>query len=290
MRNKARTAGIGKVESFSLRAESASLPIQSSILNSQLTVTFLGTGTSQGVPMIGCDCDVCRSPDPRDQRLRSSIYVETPECSWVVDTGTDFRTQALRENIRNVDAVIFTHSHTDHIMGFDDLRRFSHARASMPVYASAETMRDLERVFRFAFKTSKPVPYYLKPEPHIIDGPFKLGETLITPLPVPHGESIVNGYLFSRADQKLVAYLSDCSAVPAAIVDLMSGVKVLIIDALRDRPHPTHLSVGQALEAATRVKPEATYFTHICHDLPQSAESRLPAGVHIAYDGLELRL
>jgi phosphoribosyl 1,2-cyclic phosphate phosphodiesterase len=290
MRNKARTAGIGKVESFSLRAESASLPIQSSILNSQLTVTFLGTGTSQGVPMIGCDCDVCRSPDPRDQRLRSSIYVETPECSWVVDTGTDFRTQALRENIRNVDAVIFTHSHTDHIMGFDDLRRFSHARASMPVYASAETMRDLERVFRFAFKTSKPVPYYLKPEPHIIDGPFKLGETLITPLPVPHGESIVNGYLFSRADQKLVAYLSDCSAVPDAIVDLMSGVKVLIIDALRDRPHPTHLSVGQALEAATRVKPEATYFTHICHDLPQSAESRLPAGVHIAYDGLELRL
>jgi phosphoribosyl 1,2-cyclic phosphate phosphodiesterase len=290
MRNKARTAGIGKVESFSLRAESASLPIQSSILNSQLTVTFLGTGTSQGVPMIGCDCDVCRSPDPRDQRLRSSIYVETPECSWVVDTGTDFRTQALRENIRNVDAVIFTHSHTDHIMGFDDLRRFSHARASMPVYASAERMRDLERVFRFAFKTSKPVPYYLKPEPHIIDGPFKLGETLITPLPVPHGESIVNGYLFSRADQKLVAYLSDCSAVPAAIVDLMSGVKVLIIDALRDRPHPTHLSVGQALEAATRVKPEATYFTHICHDLPQSAESRLPAGVHIAYDGLELRL
>jgi len=290
MRNKARTAGIGKVESFSLRAESASLPIQSSILNSQLTVTFLGTGTSQGVPMIGCDCNVCRSPDPRDQRLRSSIYIETPECSWVVDTGTDFRTQALRENIRKVDAVVFTHSHTDHIMGFDDLRRFSHARGSMPVYASPETMRDLERVFRFAFNTSNLVPYYLKPEPHVIEGPFKLVGTLITPLPVPHGDSIVNGYLFSRADQKLVAYLSDCSAVPAAIVDLISGVKVLIIDALRDRPHPTHLSVGQALEVATQVQPRDTYFTHICHDLPQSAESRLPAGVHIAYDGLKLRL
>src|SRR6266480_1352813 len=143
--------------------------------------------------MIGCDCDVCRSSDPRDQRLRSSIYVETPESAFVVDTGTDFRTQALRENIRKVDAVIFTHSHTDHIMGFDDLRRFS------------------------------------------------------------------------RAGQKLVAYLSDCSAVPDAIVELISGVKVLIIDALRDRPHPTHLSVGQALEAAARIKPEATYFTHICH-------------------------
>jgi phosphoribosyl 1,2-cyclic phosphate phosphodiesterase len=239
--------------------------------------------------MIGCDCDVCRSPDPRDQRLRSSIYIQTPECSWVVDTGTDFRTQALREDIRKVDAVVFTHSHTDHIMGFDDLRRFSHARGSMPVYASPETMRDLQRAFRFAFDASNPVPYYLKPESHIIDGPFNLGETLITPLPVPHGDSIVNGYLFSRANQKLVAYLSDCSAVPHTIVDRISSVKVLIIDALRDKPHPTHLSVGQALEVASRVKPEVTYFTHICHELPQSAQSRLPEGARIAYDVLKLR-
>jgi phosphoribosyl 1,2-cyclic phosphate phosphodiesterase len=266
-----------------------SLPTQLQSLNSELTVTFLGTGTSQGVPMIGCDCNVCQSPDPRDQRLRSSIYIETPECSWVVDTGTDFRAQALREDIRRVDAVVFTHSHTDHIMGFDDLRRFSHARGSMPVYASPETMRDLKRVFRFAFNTSNPVPYYLKPEPHIVDGPFQLGETLITPLPVPHGDSNVNGYLFSRADQKLVAYLSDCNAVPEKIAEQISGVKALVIDALRDNPHPTHLSVGQALEVASRVRPEGTYFTHICHDLPQSAESRLPADAHIAYDGLKLR-
>src|SRR2546430_14642865 len=160
----------------------------------------------------------------------------------------------------------------------------------MLVYASAETMADLERVFRFAFNANNSVPYYLKPEPHIIDGPFKLGETSIIPLPVPHGDSLVNGYLFSRADEKLVAYLSDCSAVPDAIADLISGVKVLIIDALRERPHPTHLSVGQALAVAARVKPRDTYFTHICHDLPQSAESRLPAYTHIAYDGLKLRL
>jgi len=253
-------------------------------------VTFLGTGTSQGVPMIGCDCEVCRSPDPRDQRLRSSIYIETSECSWVVDTGTDFRTQALREDIRQVDAVVFTHSHTDHIMGFDDLRRFSHARGSMPVYASPETMRDLERVFRFAFNTSNPVPYYLKPEQHIIDGPFKLGETSIIPLPVPHSDSVVNGYLFSRRNQKLVAYLSDCSAVPDAIIALIASVKVLIIDALRDKPHPTHLSVGQALEVAMHVKPEVTYFTHIGHELSQSAESRLPKSVRIAHDGLKFRL
>jgi phosphoribosyl 1,2-cyclic phosphate phosphodiesterase len=240
--------------------------------------------------MIGCDCDVCHSPDPRDQRLRSSIYIETPECSWVVDTGTDFRTQALRENIRRVDAAVFTHSHTDHVMGFDDLRRFSHARGCMPVYASAETMGDLERIFQFAFKAADPVPYYLKPEPHVIDGPFKLGETLITPLPVPHGESTVNGYLFLRASRKLIAYLSDCSAVPDAVIALIANVKVLIIDALRDKPHPTHLSVGQALEVAKRVKPEVTYFTHIGHELHQSAESRLPKSVRIAHDGLKLRL
>jgi phosphoribosyl 1,2-cyclic phosphate phosphodiesterase len=270
------------------------LPNAVSSLNSEadagLTLTFLGTGTSQGVPMIGCDCDVCRSPDPRDQRTRSSIYIETPECAFVVDTGTDFRTQALRENIRRVDAVVFTHSHTDHIMGFDDLRRFSHARGSMPVYASPQTMRDLERVFQFAFETGNTVPYYIKPEPHVIDGPFQLGSTTIAPLPVPHGDSMVNGYLFSRDGRALAAYLSDCSAVPETIVDIIAGVKVLIIDALRDKPHPTHLSVGQALEAAARIQPMETYFTHVCHDLPQSAESRLPASAHIAYDGLKLQL
>ncbi|MEY2481184.1 MAG: phosphoribosyl 1,2-cyclic phosphate phosphodiesterase [Verrucomicrobiota bacterium] len=238
--------------------------------------------------MIGCDCAVCRSSDPRDKRLRSSIYIETPECAFVVDTGTDFRTQALRENIRRVDAVVFTHSHTDHIMGFDDLRRFSWERGSMPVYASAETMRDLERVFQFAFKAPNPVPYYLKPEPHVIDGPFELGSTLITPLPVPHGDSIVNGYMFSRGGKNLVAYLSDCSAVPKEMVDLISRVEVLIIDALRPRPHPTHLSVAQALEVAEQVQPSRTYFTHIAHELPHAAEGDFPAHARIAYDGLKL--
>ncbi len=240
--------------------------------------------------MIGCDCDVCLSSDAREKRLRSSIYLETPECSFVVDTGADFRAQALRENIRRVDAVVFTHSHTDHIMGFDDLRRFAHARGYMPVYASEKTMRDLERVFMFAFKGLNPFAGYLKPEPHVIDGPFELGSTTVTPLPVPHGNTIVNGYLFSKGHKKLVAYLSDCSSVPGAIVDLISGVKVLIIDALREKPHPTHLSVAQALGVAASVNPGQTYFTHIAHELPQSAELRLPSGTHIAYDGLKLNL
>ena len=240
--------------------------------------------------MIGCDCAVCRSPDPRDKRLRSSIFVETPESSWVVDTGTDFRTQALRENIRHLDAVVFTHSHTDHVMGFDDLRRFSWERGSMPVYASPATMKDLARVYEFAFNGLNQFPGYLKPEPHLINGAFKLGETTLTPLPVPHGTSEVYGYMFSRNGDKLVAYLSDCSDVPDAIAEIIRGVKVFIIDALRPNPHPTHLSVDQAIEAASRVQPARTYFTHIAHELAASAEADLPPNTFIAYDGLKLEL
>jgi len=241
--------------------------------------------------MIGCDCAVCHSPDPRDNRTRSSIFVQTPEFAFVVDTGPDFRTQALRENIRHLDAVVFTHAHTDHIMGFDDLRRFAWERGgSMPVYASAETMADLERVFEFAFKALNPFPGYLKPEPHIVCGPFQLGLTTITPLPVPHGQYEVNGYLFSRDGIKLVAYLCDCSAVPEEIIRKIEGVKILIIDALRPKPHPTHLSVQQALDVATHVRPGETYFTHVAHELPQSAESKLPPHTHIGYDGLKLEL
>ena len=240
--------------------------------------------------MIGCDCEVCRSPDPRDNRLRASVFLETPECSFVVDTGADFRTQVLRANIRKIDAVIFTHSHTDHVMGFDDLRRYSAFRGGMPVYAPAATMEDLKRVFRFAFEGLNPFPGYLKPEPHVVDGPFSLGETLITPLPVPHGNSEVYGYLFSRAGEKLVAYLSDCSAVPDEIADTICGVKIFIVDALRPKPHPTHMSVDQALEAASRVKPGRTFFTHISHELSQAAEADLPLNTFIAYDGLKLEI
>ena len=240
--------------------------------------------------MIGCNCEVCRSPDPRDNRLRASVFVETPECSWVVDTGADFRTQILRAGIRGIDAVVFTHSHTDHVMGFDDLRRFSSFRGGMPVYASAETMADLRRVFQFAFDGLNPFPGYLKPEPHLVDRPFTLGATLLTPLPVPHGNSEVYGYLFSRGGEKLAAYLSDCSAVPDEIAETIRGVKVFIVDALRPKPHPTHMSVDQALEAASRVQPGRTYFTHISHELAQSAEADLPANTFIAYDGLRLEL
>lgn len=250
---------------------------------------FLGTGTSQGVPVIGCECHVCTSPDPRDWRSRSSIYIATPEMSWVVDTGPDFRTQCLREKLKTLDAVVMTHSHSDHIMGFDDLRPFFTECKLAPVYGSAETLADLARVFQFAFNGLNQYPGYLHPVPRIVDGPFVLGETTITPLPVPHGKTTTFGYLFERRGEKLVAYLSDCKAVPDEVAARISGVRHLIVDALRHKPHPTHMSFEEALEVSTRVRPTHTWFTHLTHEVRHAEfEPTLPDGVRIAYDGLVL--
>jgi phosphoribosyl 1,2-cyclic phosphate phosphodiesterase len=253
------------------------------------SITFLGTGTSQGVPMIGCDCRVCLSEDPRDRRTRSSIYVETPECAWVVDTGPDFRTQALREGVRRVDAVVYTHSHTDHIMGFDDLRPFCHGGRDLPVHAGEQTMRDLQRVFIFAFNGENRWPGYVRPEPHVIEGPFTLGDTELTPLPMLHGRAHVFGFLFTRRGAPLAAYLCDCKEVPAEVIERIRGVRHLIVDALRHKPHPTHMSVAEALAVAAQVRPGQTWFTHICHELMHGeTEAELPAGVRIAHDGLKI--
>lgn len=253
------------------------------------SITFLGTGTSQGVPVIGCDCPVCKSTDPRDKRSRSSIYIETPETAFVVDTGPDFRSQCLRENIHRIDAVVYTHAHTDHIMGFDDLRPFFPGQKPMPVYASPSTISDLERVFLFAFSGENRFPGYLHPEANMIDGPFRLGETELTPLPVPHGRTTVYGYLFTRNGEKRAAYLSDCKAVPDAVIEQISGVRHLVLDALRHKLHPTHMNVEEALAVSRAVKPGQTWFTHLCHELGHAeTEASLPPGVRIAYDGLKL--
>ena len=255
-----------------------------------LRITFLGTGTSQGIPMIGCDCAVCQSADPRDNRSRSSIYVETPEAAWVVDTGPDFRCQCLRENVRRLDAVVYTHSHTDHILGFDDLRSFCFNR-SMPVYASRETMDDLARVFMFAFNATESIPGYVRPEPHLIEGPFTLGETTLVPLPAEHGRAHLFGYLFKRNGRALAAYLSDCKRVSDEAMREIEGVDLLIVDALRHRPHPTHMNIEEALALSERVRPGQTWFTHLCHELGHAeTEATLPPGVRIAYDGLRLEV
>lgn len=259
----------------------------------ELEITFLGTGTSQGVPMIGCDCPVCRSDDPRDKRTRSSIYLRHGDHTILVDAGPDLRTQCLREGIGRCDAAIFTHSHTDHIMGFDDMRRFCDAQPTrtLPIYASAATMADLRRVFGFAFEGDCRFPGYLNPIPHVVEGPFALAGLEITPLPVPHGRASVNGYLFRRDGRPLLAYLSDCKAVPELLRELIAGVEVLVVDALRLKPHPTHMSLDEALAVAAAVRPGRTLLTHLCHDLGHAGtECGLPTGVHVAYDGLRLQL
>jgi len=256
-----------------------------------MTITFLGTGTSMGVPMIGCRCEVCASADPRDNRTRSSIHVATPECAWVVDTGPEFRIQCLREEIDRIDAVVYTHSHTDHMMGFDDLRPFCANARDLPVYASAETLADLKRVFDFAFSGLRFIPGYIRPHPHMVTGPFELGGTTVTPLPLKHGRAIVNGYLFERAGRKLAAYMSDCKEAPPPVIERILGVECLIIDALRHTEHPTHFNVSEALEVAARAGSRETWLTHISHELGHAAtEAALPPGVRIAYDGLKLHL
>jgi len=256
---------------------------------STLSITFLGTGTSLGVPVIGCGCEVCTSADPRDRRTRSSIYVETPEMAWVVDTGPDFRAQCLREQVRRVDAVLYTHSHTDHIVGFDDLRPFCFPSRWLPVYAGPETMTDLRRVFEFAFNGENVFPGYMHPEPRVINGPFFLGETRVVPLPAEHGRTPVLGFLFEREGRRLAAYLSDCKAVADDVVERMRGVEVLIVDALRHRLHPTHMNVDEALALSRKVGPGATWLTHLSHEAGhRKTEEELPSGVRIAYDGLKL--
>lgn len=239
--------------------------------------------------MIGCDCPVCSSADPRDKRMRASVYVETPEVSWVIDTGPDFRAQCLRQGVRKVDAVLYTHAHTDHVMGMDDLRPFCPGGRPLPIYASAETMADLRRIFAFAFTGEHPVPGYVNPEPHVISGEFSLGETRIVPLPVPHGRTTVFGYLLIRDGVRLAAYLSDCKEVPPPAIEQIRGVRHLIVDALRRKPHPTHMNIEEALEVAEKVQPGQTWFTHLCHDLMHAElEPMLPDRVRIAYDGLRI--
>jgi phosphoribosyl 1,2-cyclic phosphate phosphodiesterase len=256
-----------------------------------LTITFLGTGTSTGVPLIRCACKVCQSKDPRDQRLRSSIYVQASDRSWIVDTGAEFRIQALREKIQNIDAVLYTHSHADHIMGFDDLRRYSANGEPIPIYASEETMQNLKKCFSYAFSGEARFPGYVLPEPHLIQGPFLLGETEIHPIRLEHGSAHVFGFLFRRNRRSIAAYLSDCKTVYSDGLKTLEGIETLILGTPCRRIHPTHMSMAEGLALARRLNPSRTFFTHLSHDFSHAAtQKELPDNIFLAYDGLRLEL
>ena len=254
-----------------------------------LKVTLLGTGTSHGVPMIGCACAVCTSTDPRDRRTRPSILIERPDdpeqAGILVDTSTDLRAQALAYGVTRVDAILFTHSHADHILGLDEVRRFNAVQgAPVPCFGDARTLSDLRRTFAYIFDPPAAGGGVPRLTLFCIGGPFCLGGLEIVPVPLLHGQRPILGFRVGA-----FAYLTDCSRIPDESWPLLEGVRTLVVDALRDRPHPTHFTVDEALAVVARLSPERAYFTHICHDLPHAATcARLPAGVELAYDGLVL--
>ncbi|MCU0256826.1 MAG: MBL fold metallo-hydrolase [Vicinamibacterales bacterium] len=254
-----------------------------------MRVTFLGTGTSHGVPMIGCTCPVCTSPDPRDRRSRPSVLLHGPDGTRVlVDTSTDLRSQALAHAVTRVDAVVYTHSHADHIFGFDELRRFNVISGrTMPVYADARTLDDLRRTFAYAFDAPDQVGGGIpQVEAREVTGPFEVGVNRFVPVPILHGTRPILGYRVGR-----LAYLTDCSAIPAESEALLEGLDLLVLSALRHRPHPTHFSLSQAVEVAGRIGARRTLFTHMCHDLGhESTNAVLPEGMALAWDGLSVEV
>ena len=249
-----------------------------------MKITILGSGTSTGVPMVGCGCSVCSSGDPRDKRTRPSIIVETAGRYILVDTSPDLRKQVIREKIPRIDAVLFTHSHADHIHGIDDLRgfHFIHKRI-IPCYGEKETIDIIAGNFSYIFKGLEAAGYTPLMEPHVVSAPFDLFGLKIIPIPLMHGTMMATGYRIGNA-----AYLTDLSRIPDASMDLLRGLDILIIDALRYTPHKNHLNIEGALRVVEQLKPGRSVFTHLTHEVPYVDGEKLPEGVEFAYDGLIL--
>jgi phosphoribosyl 1,2-cyclic phosphate phosphodiesterase len=253
------------------------------------TFTFLGTGTSVGVPMVGCDCAVCRSTDPHNHRYRCSVLVQAPRGNLLIDTTPELRLQLLRENIKLVHAVLYTHYHADHIFGLDDLRPFpKYLGGPVPVYCTSEVERKIRSAFAYAFQSELAANmggYLPSLTIHrITEQPFEVLGERIVPIPLIHAGSEVLGFRLGD-----VAYCTDVSAIPRESWPLLEGLRVLVLDALRYKPHPAHFSVNEALEVIDRVKPKQAYLTHIAHDLDHATVNRqLPPGVALAYDGLRI--
>lgn len=254
------------------------------------SITFLGTGTSVGVPVIGCECAVCRSADPRNRRTRSSVVVRSGEATILVDTGPDLREQALRENLSRVDTVIYTHAHLDHVVGFDELRAFCWRRAGgLPLYATSACLTTLRAMFGWAFEAANAKNGgYVRPDPHVIEGVVVIGDLRVTPLPVEHASIETIGFLFEDGAARL-AYLPDVKRVPDATLEMARGVDVLIVDALRAADHPTHFTTAEALAFAKACEAKQTWLTHLGHENDHATlAASMPTGVGVAYDGLTL--
>ena len=251
-----------------------------------MKITILGCGTSTGVPMVGCSCQVCSSDDPRDKRSRASILIRHEGRTILVDTSTDLRSQALRQGINAIDAVLFTHAHADHVNGIDDLRGFYFIhRNIVPCYASAGTLKTLQAGFRYIFQEHECSGYAPLLSPNEISSPFDLFDLKIIPVPLVHGKMASLGYRIGS-----FAYLTDCSAIPESSMELLQGLQLLIIDGLRWTGHPFHFNIEGAIATARNLSVPRVVLTHLTHEIAYSDSNRLPPGVEFAYDGLEFEL
>ncbi|MBW6510596.1 MAG: GPMC system MBL fold metallohydrolase [Desulfuromonadaceae bacterium] len=252
-----------------------------------LHVTILGSGTSSGVPMIGCSCPVCTSTDQRNRRTRCSVLVGLRERNILIDTATDLRQQALREQITQIDAVLYTHAHADHTHGIDDLRAFNPAGGgTLPIYAAASTLAVIRRTFAYIFSDDAAMGYRPRLAPRLIDAPVTICGFPVEPLPLRHGHESSLGYRIGN-----FAYLADCSAIPAETLTRLANLDVLILDGLRFRPHASHFNITQAIDMAQIIGARRTLLTHLTHDIDHAKHTaELPAGIEFAYDGLRLEL
>ena len=254
-----------------------------------MKLLFLGSGTSYGVPMIGCDCPVCRSDDPRDKRTRPSVLVRVNGKAILIDTSSDLRAQALRCELDSLDAILFTHAHADHLHGIDDVRSFSALRRmASPAYGDEHTVRHIKKSYEYIFKNPEfhfgwGIP---RLDLRVITGPERICDITVKPVLIQHGERTILGYRIGN-----MAYLTDCSAVPKESMPLLQGLDTLVLGALRHKPHPTHFSLSEALDFVESVSPRRAYFTHISHDLGHAKEEKaLPEHIRLSYDGLEVEI
>ena len=252
-----------------------------------MEVVFMGSGTSMGVPTVGCECRVCSSEDSRNKRTRPSLLVRTNDKSILIDTATDFRAQAIREGLKKVDAVLYTHSHADHILGLDDLRPFNFwQKKHIPCFGNETTLENICAMFRYVFTDPQPGGSIPRIEPRVIGGTFDFDGVTVQPLPILHGKLPILGYRIGA-----LSYITDCSEISEDTYRLLRGTSVLVLGVLRYTAHPTHLNVEQALQIINRIGPDMAYFTHLSHDFDhERADGELPNHVRLAYDGLSIQM